>query len=338
MNNRILYSCCAYGGQHKIQSNVMADLLRAAGYEVMLLDNLPTYIMPCENNSLLLDQCDFEEFPSEARANLAELIDEVNPMVVINDLEPLVPMMLKSMGREIPIISIDSMHSIDYVDIENISGLEVPDKAYRAYKKVVDAASPGAKLRIIPTFFKPDWNVDYGDKAEVKFFGPIIRPAIQEQIPVNLPKTVLVYNTNNSWADLPDFLLKNYPQYHFSFFGFGGPHREDFEKLLARCSFVITNGGHGVISEAIYLDKPLFCLPLENHYEQQLNAWKVAALGLGVCSNKENIQADLDNFITNLPAYRRAVEGYNMTPGNQNILEFLLFHRLLGRMGRKNNK
>jgi uncharacterized protein (TIGR00661 family) len=57
--------------------------------------------------------------------------------------------------------------------------------------------------------------------------------------------------------------------------------REAFLEDLASCRYAITNGGHNVISEALYLGKPTLSFPIGNAYEQLLNAHFVRRLGYG---------------------------------------------------------
>lgn len=50
------------------------------------------------------------------------------------------------------------------------------------------------------------------------------------------------------------------------------PHgSSDFEKLLSSCSGVISTAGHNLLSECMYLNIPVYAMPMDL-YEQQLNA------------------------------------------------------------------
>ena len=62
-------------------------------------------------------------------------------------------------------------------------------------------------------------------------------------------------------------------------------HRLDGEKFLrmmAECKYVACTAGFESLSEAAWLGKPMFLVPVENHVEQQINAIDATRLGLGV--------------------------------------------------------
>lgn len=55
----------------------------------------------------------------------------------------------------------------------------------------------------------------------------------------------------------------------------------DFVRELAGCRYVVCNGGHATISEALFLGKPVFCTPVGLFYEQTVNAHLLAEAGYG---------------------------------------------------------
>ncbi|MDR1947584.1 MAG: hypothetical protein LBQ51_10535 [Desulfovibrio sp.] len=57
--------------------------------------------------------------------------------------------------------------------------------------------------------------------------------------------------------------------------------RESFLEDLASCAYVVSYGGHGLLSEALFLGKPCLCLPLRFQYEQHWNAYFVQQNGYG---------------------------------------------------------
>jgi uncharacterized protein (TIGR00661 family) len=70
----------------------------------------------------------------------------------------------------------------------------------------------------------------------------------------------------------------------------------------------VVNGGHNVICEALYYEKPVFCFPIHGLFEQFLNAWHVAALGYGNYSmEKEPCEGLFMDFERNLSRYREGV-------------------------------
>src|SRR5208283_2201955 len=69
------------------------------------------------------------------------------------------------------------------------------------------------------------------------------------------------------------------------------PSTSGFLNDLATCRYLITNGGHNAISEALYFGKPVFSFPIHFAYEQFFNAFMVASLGYGSYSLVTNPDA-----------------------------------------------
>ena len=59
--------------------------------------------------------------------------------------------------------------------------------------------------------------------------------------------------------------------------------------MMADSRHVICTAGIESVSEAAWLGKPLFLVPVENHVEQQVNALDAVQAGLGVTDNTFNL-------------------------------------------------
>ncbi len=64
---------------------------------------------------------------------------------------------------------------------------------------------------------------------------------------------------------------------------------EKFLKLMAECKNVVCTAGFESVSEAAWLGKPLFLVPVENHVEQQVNAIDAQQFGLGLAEKSFNL-------------------------------------------------
>ncbi len=85
---------------------------------------------------------------------------------------------------------------------------------------------------------------------------------------------------------------------------FRAPSREGFVQDLSGCRAVISTAGNQLISEAIYLAKPLLVLP-EDAVEQRLNAVAVADLGVGMSGPLERLTtAHILEFLEHLEHFR----------------------------------
>jgi len=69
-------------------------------------------------------------------------------------------------------------------------------------------------------------------------------------------------------------------------------HKLDGEKFLtmmAECRHVVCTAGFESVSEAAWLGKPLFLVPVENHVEQQVNALDAQQFGIGLAEKSFNL-------------------------------------------------
>jgi uncharacterized protein (TIGR00661 family) len=87
------------------------------------------------------------------------------------------------------------------------------------------------------------------------------------------------------------------------------PHsRQGFLEDLRSCRYVITNGGHGVMAEALHLGKPVLSFPIHLAYEQLFNAHMLASLGYGDYSLARTPSPRLlESFEERLPFFRTAI-------------------------------
>ena len=89
-----------------------------------------------------------------------------------------------------------------------------------------------------------------------------------------------------------------------------GFSEQGFVDDLARAKGVIANGGLSLMNEAVSLQRPFFSVPVENQYEQVLNAWYLEKLGYGVFADKIELEA-LREWAHNIPQYAKALSNYH---------------------------
>lgn len=284
---KIIYSVCPLSNEHLIRSEIICSALLKAGHNIHYTRGPKSFEPIIQNNELNLVES--LKFPQVSYNELPYWIKQGNFDWCITDMEPIVPMLFNNVKRT---ICIDPMHSALFVD-----NLQTPSNGKVEYFRLLNSIQ--AQYNLIPTFipapqkdFLNDWACENMTNRLLKdeLFNPILRDSITKQIP-SYGEHILVYQTSNSAMSwLPSLLRSMYPHTLFKFYGFGSLLRaEEFECDLANCKFVITNGGHGVISEALHLRKPIITMPIINHYEQQLNASYVEHLGYGINTSKENL-------------------------------------------------
>jgi uncharacterized protein (TIGR00661 family) len=255
------------------------------------------------------------------------------PDIVISDFEPFTSKFAKR--YRVPLISIDNM------SISTRCNLEVDNK-FRTIgaidRAVILAFSGGADYYIITTFFYPK-------KDEIKKRTYLVPPVVREEIQNTKPKKgnhVLVYQTSDTYqALLPT--LKNVKE-NFVVYGLHKNLKDknltlrDFNEDvflddLADCKAIITNGGFTLISEAIYLKKPILSIPVKKQYEQIVNATYLEKLKYG--EFHEDISKEIvENFIKRLPAYEKSLSKYKQ---DGNKLLFKAVDKILGQILLKKN-
>nr|WP_245815337.1 glycosyltransferase family protein [Hymenobacter gelipurpurascens] len=130
-----------------------------------------------------------------------------------------------------------------------------------------------------------------------------------------------MYQSATTQKDLVP-LLQSMPGQEFRVYGFNkeGNHgnvqlkafsEQGFIDDLASARAVITNGGFSLISEAVYLRKPVCAVPIPAQFEQFLNAAEIEKLGYGrhfSAITADNLKAflyDLDGFKEDLGHYQQ---------------------------------
>lgn len=263
--------------------------------------------------------------PENLKTNFAryrKLYDSFAPELVISDFESFSYFFAKH--HKLPIISIDNMQIMSRGQLD----IKIPESQKNNFKlgrNIVQAKVPRCQHYLITSFF-PAFLL----KEHTTIVPPIIRDQVLKVTPTNGPH-ILVYQSSTSQKNLIP-LLQQLPLETFRVYGFnktenhGNVQLRNFSEQgfiddLSSAKAVITNGGFSLISEAIYLHKPICSIPLENQFEQFMNAAYVEKLGYGRhfdTITPDNVRAfiyDLNNFRMNLQQYHQN--------GNQEIFRIL---------------
>ncbi|MEJ7659235.1 MAG: glycosyltransferase family protein [Hymenobacter sp.] len=158
----------------------------------------------------------------------------------------------------------------------------------------------------------------------------IIRPEIQAATPTR-GGYVLVYQSATTQGDLVE-ILQQLPDQEFRVYGFNKdeahgnvllrPFSEaGFIAELAGCRAVLTNGGFSLISEAVYLRKPVGAVPIPAQFEQWLNAAEVEKRGYGRHFGAITA-ANVAAFLAGLPQFEAALASYSQR-GNEVLFKHL---------------
>lgn len=151
---------------------------------------------------------------------------------------------------------------------------------------VTQITVPFAAAVVIPSFFV----LPLSDKR-AHYIAPIVRLEISSCI-AKKGRHILVYQSTATNSSLLK-VLKNFPVQKFVVYGFGENRVEqniifknfdehEFITDLVSASGVISNGGVSLLTECVFLGKPVLSLPIQCQGEQIVNAFFVQKLGYGI--------------------------------------------------------
>lgn len=256
------------------------------------------------------------------------------PDLVISDYEMVAAQY--AYAKQAPLVTLDqqSKYLVGHFET-NLHGTSYLDEIER-----LNLFFPVACKRIAVSFFQVK-----SDSSQVDIVAPMVRPEIirEKGNPRSATPSLIVYVTSqqigsqpiDQWIDtirtalpttweahifLPKRLNLPLDENHLHFYHHGNPI---FDKLFISSHGVISTAGHTLLSEAMYLEKPVYALPLPL-YEQQLNAHVIAEGGFGL-SEETLTPVGITTFIENLEFYteniRQDEQWLIKEPGNTLIIQ-----------------
>ena len=320
---RIFYSVCGEGMGHAIRSSVILEHLtkkydvyifsseRAYEFLAKKFDNvfeIGGFNTVYENNVVRTKKTFFKAM----KANPTNLKDgynvlykqykKIKPNIIISDFENYSSILSKLMN--IPLISLDNIHMITQCEYD------YPPK-HRIDMLMAIAVTKSYILRpkrhIITNFFHPPLK----HPNMTAQYPPVLREEILKLKPEE-GEHVLVYQTAESSIKLMEELKKL--DHEFIVYGF---NKDEVDGNLTYRSFneeqifedmrtakaIIVNGGFTMISEAIYLKKPIYCTPAHKNFEQILNGFYVEKFGFGESHDELNVE-EIESILANLDKYQ----------------------------------
>src|SRR4051794_28255605 len=251
-----------------------------------------------------------QELPDTVRTWAAK-VDEWHPDVVISDFEPLAGAFARL--RRTPLIAVGNINMLDRCKHDKeILGDERED--YLLARAVSRAMVPGAVEYIVTTYFRPPIA-----RGGTTFVPPIVRPEIVDAPSVRGDHLVvywsgdeavlealrsagmrcLVYGMQDGTAEVvTDGNLEFRPR-----------STEGFVEALRTSRGVVAGGGFSLLSEAVYLGKPILSIPLRGQFEQVINARYTDRLGYGMCAPAVTPEL-MREFVSRLPEFESALAAY----------------------------
>ena len=344
---RILYGVVGEGMGHATRSRVILDHLVARNHEVQIVvsgrahDYLKKRFSGVKNiwgfqfvyadnevknlRTVLLNlKSALSGLPKNARQYF-EIARSFRPDCVISDFESWSYLFGKN--YLLPVFCLDNIQIIHRCAHPK-SIIKGHERNFRLQNAFVKAKLPGCTHYFITTFFRPRVV-----KARTTLHPPVLRPEIlaARSEPGD---HLLVYQTSTSNQRLIDALKRCGVPCHV--YGMKRDLTRDekdgsvlfrpfseagFIDDLRTARGVVANGGFTLLSEAVYLHKPIFSIPVGKQFEQVLNARYVEHLGYGAMAESFSAEA-LGRFLERIPDYTRSLASYRQD-GNKDILHAL---------------
>jgi uncharacterized protein (TIGR00661 family) len=341
----ILYGVPGEGMGHATRSKVIIDFLLAQNHDVQVVSssgayqflnkNFPERVHEIEGmhfafkdskvsktGTVLLNVRNASKLLFQNFAEYLELKKNFKPDLVISDFETFTTLFAKK--HDLPLVSIDNMQVINRCKLD--IPIPVSEKNnFNISKSIVKVKVPKADHYFISSFFEATLRKEY-----TTLVPPIVREAIINAQP-QAGSHILMYQSSSNINKVTE-VLHQIPEFTFYVYGFNKDlvnkniifktfSEEGFVSDLASAKAVIANGGFSFISEAVYLKKPVYSFPLQDQFEQFVNAAYIEKLGFG--RHFEQLSTDnLKAFLFDIPKFNRNLASYSQK-GNTVLFEKL---------------
>ena len=255
---------------------------------------------------------------------LREIINHFQPDVALTDYDFFLPRVARRLG--LPCLSLDHQHVIS-VGRHHLPWRQVPD--YLLTKGIIDLLFSAADAFLATSFFCPPGPRD----AKVRVVPPLLRDqviACQSQGGSHIV-AYQGYETFKRFFPLLQSTGRPVMVYGFNQEGregnlhFKKKSETGFLEDLASCSYLICGGSHTLLSEALYLGKPVLSFPIKGAFEQYLNAFYLERLGFGKKLDNHNPSASIiPGFEGQLEQFQKNISRDNFC-GNQEIYDLISY-------------
>jgi uncharacterized protein (TIGR00661 family) len=234
----------------------------------------------------------FANAPTFSRSlrTIHETVTAVQPDLIVNFLEPLLGVYNAVRRHHVPVLAVGHQFMLDHQAFVQDRKRSLDRLGMSAYVALTGTRS--AKLAL--SFYKaPDLP-----RRRLFVCPPILRRQLFEQRADSFEGHLLVYLLNAGYADDIVRWHRDHPEMpvHCFYDKPGAPdeervdshltfhkiHGEKFLRLMASARGVACTAGFESVSEAAYLGKQVLMIPVENHFEQFLNARDAEQTGIGM--------------------------------------------------------
>lgn len=352
---RIIYALSGQGRGHTSRVLAVTDLLRRRGHEVIfccggtaleILASQEEAVIPVpalrqvmEDNQVQVLRtlaCNASSIRRLSRIveELAVRFGELRPDLLITDFEAFSPRAAERVG--VPILSFNHQQVVTEMRYD----LPWRHRGTAALTSMaIRLIAPRRPTHILLTSFF------FGDLKRpdiTTLIPPIIRPEVQSLTPVDGERILVYYNQTEGAERVVDvlsrvdaaFTLYNFPRptdaHQYPNLTFKEPSIDGFARDLAASRGVICTAGFTLISESLFLGKPLLVVPNRGIFEQTINALFLQRHGLGSAVIERPLTSqDVQQFISNTERYRARMAEQDVLGNEQAVrcIEDLLMPR-----------
>jgi uncharacterized protein (TIGR00661 family) len=197
------------------------------------------------------------------------------------------------------------------------------EDSFELARSIVKSKLPGCFYYLIASFFRPEIS-----KERTALIPPLLRSEILAASP-EPGEHLLVYQTAEGNTALPEILRQ--AGIPCRVYGFRRDLSEDltegnvthrpfseprFIDDLRSARAVVASGGFTLMSEAVYLGKPMLAIPLVGHFEQVLNALYLQKLGYGAFAGELTLET-LTSFLQLTPKLAEGLKRYQQAGNSE---------------------
>jgi len=228
---------------------------------------------------------------------LDEVVRQAQPDVILNFFEPMAAFYALTRRRRPPVIALGHQFLFQHPGYAGPPQLWKQALSLKLYTRVLGARATKLALSLYQMPDAPDRRIVVGP--------PLLRKQLFKLTSNPNGNFVLVYLLNHGYADQIIRWSEKHPgtklhcfydqpgaadeAQHSPSLSFHRLDGEKFLRLMAECRHVVCTAGFESVSEAAWLGKPLFLVPVENHVEQQLNALDAQRFGIAIAERTFNL-------------------------------------------------
>ena len=353
---RIIYGIQSDGLGHYSRSKLVIDHLLGKGHEVKVLTSGRAYeIMKDDYDINKIERIsnvyknnrvqyvntfyrNFIKFPSlikDGFRKVRKIFSDFKPDIVISDFEIFSAQIAQR--KRVPLLLIDNIHCISHTDVGKHVSLKFKpfEQEQKSLLKLLSPSSKNLRQNFITTFF--DAKIT---RKKTALIPSLIREEILEKRASIKKDYILVYQTSKTNKLLVPS-LKSVSKENFVVYGFDKEEKDGnivFKKTdtsnkfvndLSHCKAIITNGGFSLMSEGVFLHKPILSNPVYGQFEQIVNATMLEKMGYGRFVEKLSANSikyflrKIDDFNRNLVSYSQVDNSESFAKIDSKIEEIL---------------